>query len=153
MGGRITRKRYVYFFVGGILYAGLLIALQILFSDLQFPEFIRKEKVTMGILGIVILAPFVVLIAKSVQRCHDLGVSGFYQLIPFFFLFMLFTEGQNCSNKYGTSQLKEKLDKKTLLNNKEESVAINKTAIFKMFLLLLFLLLSVFILILLIRQF
>ncbi|MDR2410966.1 MAG: DUF805 domain-containing protein [Bacteroidales bacterium] len=135
--GRITRKEYTYFFAAGILYAVLLTAFQILFPNFRLPEFIEKEKYLMGTLGLLIFSPFVILVGKSVKRCHDLGVNGFYQLIPFFFLFMLFVKGQNCQNKYGKNLLKDEIDKITLLNRGAVSVKINKTLTFKMFLMLL----------------
>ncbi|MDR2684017.1 MAG: DUF805 domain-containing protein [Prevotellaceae bacterium] len=143
MEGRIARKEYAYFFVAGILYAVLLTAFQIVFPNFHFPEFIEKEKYTMVILGLLMLSPFVILVTKSVQRCHDLGVNGFYQLIPLFFLFMLFIKGQNCPNKYGKNPSKEETGKITLLNRGAVSIAISKTASFKMFLMLLALLLFV----------
>lgn len=42
-------------------------------------------------------------IAYSVgaKRCHDLGHSGWYQIIPFFCLFMLFMAGEEGDNEYG----------------------------------------------------
>ncbi|MDR0754092.1 MAG: DUF805 domain-containing protein [Prevotellaceae bacterium] len=135
--GRIERKKYTYFFAAGILYAILLTASRILFPNFYLPEFIEKEKYYMEILGLLIYSPFLILVAKSVQRCHDLGVNGFYQLIPFFFLFMLFIKGQNCPNKYGKNPLKEDTDKITLLNRGTVSVTINKTLTFKAFLVLL----------------
>ncbi|MDR1552949.1 MAG: DUF805 domain-containing protein [Prevotellaceae bacterium] len=142
---RITRKKYAYFFMAGILYAIVFMAFQILFPDFHLPEFIEKNKYSMAIFGILIFSPFLILVAKSVQRCHDLGVNGFYQLIPFFFLFMLFIKGQNCPNRYGKNPSKEETDKITLLNRGMVSVAINKTATFQMFLILLALLLFVII--------
>ena len=41
------------------------------------------------------------IIAQSAKRCHDMGHSGFYQLIPFYVFVLFFREGVNRTNQYG----------------------------------------------------
>ena len=39
--------------------------------------------------------------AQGAKRCHDRGNSGWYQLIPFYGLWMLFGDVDECENDYG----------------------------------------------------
>lgn len=90
--GRIRRTEYgisliihfvVGFFLGGALGAtmkneGVLLA--------HFFNFI---------IYIIFMAP------QAAKRCHDLGNSGWFQLIPFYGFWLLFAEGDRGHNQYG----------------------------------------------------
>lgn len=39
--------------------------------------------------------------AQGAKRCHDLGNSGWYQIIPFYGIWMLFADSDDGINKYG----------------------------------------------------
>jgi uncharacterized membrane protein YhaH (DUF805 family) len=39
--------------------------------------------------------------AQGAKRCHDLSMSGWFQIIPFFPLYLIFANGEKGSNKYG----------------------------------------------------
>lgn len=41
------------------------------------------------------------LLAQGAKRCHDRGNSGWYQIIPFYALWMLFAESNIGENEYG----------------------------------------------------
>ncbi|MCL6273678.1 DUF805 domain-containing protein [Muricauda sp. 2012CJ35-5] len=87
--GRIRRLEYglsiiVYYLVLGFF---AIIHEQFLLDDFWW------------LLPIPILMAF--LLAQGAKRCHDLGNSGFYQLIPFYGIVMLFVEGNADENKFG----------------------------------------------------
>ena len=58
-------------------------------------------------LDIVILVLAIIMIwaglATNTRRCHDLGHNGFWQLIPFYWIWMAFVEGQSGENEYGSA--------------------------------------------------
>ena len=52
-------------------------------------------------MALVFILSTYVIIMQGAKRCHDRGNSGWFQLIPFYFLWLLFGEGQKGPNEYG----------------------------------------------------
>lgn len=42
-----------------------------------------------------------ILLAQGAKRCHDRGNTGWFQIIPFYGLWMLFADGEIGENEYG----------------------------------------------------
>jgi uncharacterized membrane protein YhaH (DUF805 family) len=85
--GRIRRLEYG---LSLIIFFFLLFGLEILLK--------------LGIPFMLALARPVVLwfiIAQNTKRCHDLGRSGWYQIIPFYIFLLIFENGVPHRNKYG----------------------------------------------------
>jgi len=61
----------------------------------------------------VVLILFIPLVwflwAQSAKRCHDLGKSGWFQIIPFYFLWLLFQNGDLGYNEYGENPKGKKI--------------------------------------------
>ena len=84
--GRIGRLEY---FVSFVVYWVLAIGLNILvnYENSNFLSLIK-----------IIISYFFV--AQGAKRCHDIGRSGWFQLIPFYFIWMLIAKRQDDTNKY-----------------------------------------------------
>ncbi len=52
-------------------------------------------------LGILFIPAIWIVFAQGAKRCHDLGKSGWWQIIPFYFFVMLFQAGDFGANEYG----------------------------------------------------
>ena len=53
--------------------------------------------ITLAFFGVVIW----IMLAQGAKRCHDVGNSGWFQLIPFYVFWMLFEDSKYGENKYG----------------------------------------------------
>lgn len=40
-------------------------------------------------------------VTQGVKRCHDVGNSGWFQFIPFYFFVMILADGDRRDNRYG----------------------------------------------------
>jgi len=47
------------------------------------------------------ILPAIFLLAQGAKRCHDIGRSGWFQLIPFYIFWMIFSKGHYGMNQYG----------------------------------------------------
>lgn len=60
------------------------------------------------------------LLAQGAKRCHDIGNSGWYQIIPFYFIWLLFAESSDEANQYGLNPKecgnKDELNKNEFMN-------------------------------------
>lgn len=57
----------------------------------------------MWLIYVVLIPVFWFYIAQGAKRCHDRGNSGWFQIIPFYFLWMIFAEGDVNINEFGVN--------------------------------------------------
>lgn len=88
--GRIRRLEYG---LSNIIYAVIAIIINYTVEN--------DESLAVIYLGFFPLLWF--LFAQGAKRCHDLGNSGWFQLIPFYGLWLLFANGEKGENKYGNN--------------------------------------------------
>jgi uncharacterized membrane protein YhaH (DUF805 family) len=86
--GRIGRKEYSISWV--IFIAVIFIVNALMQTD---------EIATLLVIFLFPLCCFIV--TQGVKRCHDLGHSGWYQVIPFYIFVLLLVAGKQEKNKFG----------------------------------------------------
>ena len=63
-----------------------------------------SESDAADILYILLLIPSSWMVyAQGAKRCHDIGKSGWWQILPFFVFVMLFRDGDEGLNEYGSN--------------------------------------------------
>lgn len=91
--GRIRRTEYGITVIINAIANGIISAITIAFN--REPE----------IFPLIVLFGYGPLIwftlAQGAKRCHDVGKSGWWQLIPFYSLWLIFEEGEQGDNQYG----------------------------------------------------
>jgi uncharacterized membrane protein YhaH (DUF805 family) len=93
--GRIRRLEY------GLSYLAVIACLFILQLGFIGPPS-ADEAGSGGVVLLVFLLPaYWFMLAQGAKRCHDRGRSGWYQLLPFYGLLLLFYAGDAHANEYG----------------------------------------------------
>lgn len=92
--GRIRRTEY------GLSYIIFLIWYLIFMSVTEMND---VTPVLALLIILTIVPAYWFLWAQGAKRCHDRGNSGWYQIIPFYFLIMLFGGSEDGINDYGTN--------------------------------------------------
>jgi uncharacterized membrane protein YhaH (DUF805 family) len=92
--GRIRRLEYG---LSWIIYFGVVSLVSVLFG-----EFL-SEQVGLLLFYIVFIPIVWFIWAQGAKRCHDIGRSGWWQLVPLFALMLIFIEGHRERNEYGSN--------------------------------------------------
>lgn len=87
--GRIRRTEY-----------GLTLIIYVVLATI-INLIIEESRGDAGLLGLAYIPMLWMLWAQGAKRCHDVGNSGWWQLIPFYALWLIFQDGQPGANQYG----------------------------------------------------
>lgn len=94
--GRIRRTEYG---LSGIIFAVARAIILMIAAGIMSSSSDTSDAVMITIFFSLPL--FFFLFAQGAKRCHDVEMSGWFQLIPLFPLYLIFAEGTKGSNKYG----------------------------------------------------
>ena len=80
-----------------------------------------------GVLFFLFIVPAVWFMwAQAAKRCHDLGNSGWYQLIPFYGFWLLFADGQRHENEYGEDPKATKFNQPATVQVQSQAAEFNQ---------------------------
>jgi uncharacterized membrane protein YhaH (DUF805 family) len=89
--GRIRRTEYGLSLL--IFYAGLV------FSGYMMDA----EQFNWEVMVFIMFPLYAFIIAQGTKRCHDRGNSGWFQIIPYYVLWMLFADSKPGFNRFGAN--------------------------------------------------
>ena len=93
--GRIRRTEYA---ISVIIYTVVIILIQVMLVAAMAGQ--ASPGITLFLM--IIMIPLIYfMLAQGAKRCHDRGNSGWFQLIPFYGLWMLFGDSDHGANAYG----------------------------------------------------
>jgi uncharacterized membrane protein YhaH (DUF805 family) len=100
--GRIRRTE---FGLSVLINAAVIVVMEVVMGVMLFASASYNSSSSTMVFALIFLVLLVPLLwfawAQGAKRCHDLGNSGWYQLIPFYGLWLLFAEGNPGANEYG----------------------------------------------------
>lgn len=99
--GRIRRLEYGLSMIAIFIYA---IIINIIIGTIS--QFSANPDGAIVFIIIMYIPLYWFLWAQNCKRCHDLGNSGWWQLIPFYGFWLLFASGNDGENKYGNNPKK-----------------------------------------------
>ena len=96
--GRIRRTEYG---LSVIIYVVVILLLEgIIGATMESSS--STSKGVAGLIFLLLVIPLVIFLwAQGAKRCHDLGNSGWFQLIPLYPFWLLFADGEHGINEYG----------------------------------------------------
>jgi uncharacterized membrane protein YhaH (DUF805 family) len=95
--GRIRRTEYG---LSILIYSVIIVIMQVMLISSMSDA--SGSTAGPGMLFFIVWIPCIYFaLAQGAKRCHDLGRSGWFQLIPFYGLWMLFADSKPGINEYG----------------------------------------------------
>lgn len=114
--GRIRRLEYG---ISVIIYTVIYYAF--IFVTAFNQDSIEGPSAILSIIALLVFIPlFWFIIAQNAKRCHDRGNSGWWQLIPFYGLVLLFGDSEHGPNEYGPNP--KDIGNESLLNDFAEEL-------------------------------
>lgn len=98
--GRIRRTEYG---LSLIIYSFYLVFIQLIIGAGSSSSYDSNNGAAAFLYLILLIPGLIFLWAQAAKRCHDVGNSGWWQLIPFYGLWLLFQDGDAGANTYGVN--------------------------------------------------